>query len=235
MNTACRLPHPMDGSGAPAYLWPPSSRAEGMPGWLGRWRDRARRRALEARAREDSRIIRRCQDGDLKAFETLVRRYMETALRLSRGWLRDTEDAVDASQDAFVKALEALPRFDPEQPFFPWFYAILRNTALSRLRRLKARGEVPLDESAEPAEAAPGPRAAGVETPSRESLRDQVRAALGHLKPEHREAVMLRHWEEMSYEEIAAATGVPVGTVMSRLHYARRRLRRLLGPSGEGE
>ena len=151
-------------------------------------------------------------------------------MRLALGFLRNPDDAVDASQDAFVRALEALPRFDAAQPFFPWFYAILRNVCFNRLRSRRRRSEVPLDEAGDPSPRAGAVRSAAADPG--EGLSAAVRAEVDRLSPEHREVVVLRHWQELSYEEIAAAVGAPVGTVMSRLHYARRELKRALEPGG---
>jgi RNA polymerase sigma-70 factor (ECF subfamily) len=174
---------------------------------------------LARRMAADAGVITRCQNGELKAFEELVRRYHASAVRLSFGWLRNMDDATDASQDAFVKALEALPRFDVRKPFFPWFYVILKNTCFKRLRFTRSRREQPMDQT--PDVAAPERKPSSYST-------DTLKAALGRLSGEHREVLVLRHWDDKSYDEIAAALSVPIGTVMSRLHNARRALRAVL-------
>jgi RNA polymerase sigma-70 factor (ECF subfamily) len=176
---------------------------------------------LKARAEADAKIVGRCQGGDLKAFEELVRKYMPAAVGMAMGYLRNVEEAVDISQDAFVRALEALPRFDVARPFFPWFYVLLKNACLNRLRRLGRPREIPLDELNEGNE----PAEKGTEA---KHFSDAVRSAVARLSSEHREVVLLRHWRDLSYDEIAALTGLPVGTVMSRLHYARKQLRETL-------
>jgi RNA polymerase sigma-70 factor (ECF subfamily) len=172
-----------------------------------------------AQAAQDSLVIKRCQEGDLAAFEELVRRYWSTAVGVSMLYLHNREDAVDCSQDAFVRALETLPRFDNTRPFFPWFYGLLKHSCLKKLRRMRIRGEVPLEKAGDLPSPGPDPRADG---------RPALRQALDHLSAEHREILLLRHWQDMSYEDISTATGLPVGTVMSRLHYARRELKELL-------
>lgn len=170
---------------------------------------------------EDSKIIRRCRDGDLGAFEELVRRYRETAMRICMGYLRNAEEAVDCSQDAFVRAFENLAQFDATKPFFPWFYRVLQNVCLKRLRRIRQHRESPLDLTEHTAG-----HLDGFQT---DDVTDAVQQALHQLTDEQREVILLRHWENLSYEVIAGTIGQPAGTVMSRLHYARRRLSELLG------
>jgi len=178
-------------------------------------------KTLEALAKRDRALLERVRAGDLDAFQDVVKQYRPVAVRIALGYLRNEEEATDCSQDAFVKAFERIHLFDLSKAFFPWFFGILRNVCLKRLRTLKRRQEYSLADQ-DPAD---------LQTPFNPS--DEIARALGELTPEHREVVVLRHWEELSYEAIAAATGVSVGTVMSRLFYARRQLRRRLAGSEE--
>jgi len=177
-------------------------------------------RRLKAEAEKDAKVIEQCQNGDLKAFEELVRRYMPTAVRISMGYLRNTEEAVDCSQDAFVQALEALTQFDNTKPFFPWFYMVIRNACLKKLRRIRQLKETPFETVEE--------KTSKLDGFQRNDLSDAVKQALGQLNPEQQEVILLRHWENLSYETIATVTGQPLGTIMSRLHYARQQLSELL-------
>jgi RNA polymerase sigma-70 factor (ECF subfamily) len=164
-------------------------------------------------------VIRECQQGNLKAFEELVRSYWPVAMRVTMAFVRNVEEAADCSQDAFVLALETLPKFDNTKPFFPWFYALLRNVCLKRLRRTRRRNEIPLEAAGDPV---------AERNESKVELSVVIRRALDELSTEQREILILRHWEDLSYEEIAAITNLPLGTVMSRLHHARRQMRAIL-------
>lgn len=132
--------------------------------------------------------------------------------------------ARDACQEAAARALRAADRYDPTQPFYPWFYRILKNHCLDRLRR---RGrEVSVDEAMLPA-----PPGAGLEERALAGERERaVTAAIARLDDDLREIIELRHFQDASYEEMALALEIPVGTVMSRLYRARKKLRAALPP-----
>ena len=172
-----------------------------------------------AALRADTALLLRCQNGDLEAFQELVKRYSPAAVRIARVLLKSNEEAMDCSQDAFVLALEKLAAFDAAKPFFPWFYVLLKNVCLKRLRRIRVRREAALDGH-DVAQASGSANA--------EASVAAVQKALAKLSAEHREVIILRHWEDLPYQSIAAATGVSIGTVMSRLHYARLQLQRVL-------
>jgi RNA polymerase sigma-70 factor (ECF subfamily) len=178
--------------------------------------------------------------GDIRAFEALVERYKERAYMVALGFVGSHEDALDLSQEAFVRAFRAMGSFRQGAPFYPWFYAILRNACFNHLRRVRTRAETSLDAAQESgfdvADAASGPG----EDAERAELRRIVAHELRQLEPAHREIILLRHFENLSYREIADVLGCPIGTVMSRLYAARRALgSRLAGRFGragrEGE
>ena len=177
---------------------------------------------------DDAATVERCLEGEADAFRTLVERYQARALGHAIAITRNRDDAQDAVQDAFLNAHRALHTFDRQRVFYAWFYAILRNCCYKLLARrptdvvddtrrldlLESPG-VPLDD------------------------RLAIERALAALSPADREIVMLRHFDGLSYAELAAALEVPVGTVMSRLFNARKRLRdgltRGLAPGEIGE
>jgi RNA polymerase sigma-70 factor (ECF subfamily) len=168
--------------------------------------------------------VARCLEGDVQAFAVLVERYERVLYNLGLRMLGDPEDARDASQTAFLKAWDKLPSYNPRFRFFSWIYRITVNECLNQIER--RRRVEPLDP--------------GIELPSREdaasSLRareasERVQAALLQLTPEHREVVILRHFLEMSYGEIAGTLTIPEKTVKSRLYEARQRLCTLLPAS----
>ena len=173
---------------------------------------------------DDAAIVARCLEGEIQAFGTLVERYQRVLYNLSLRMMGNPEDARDASQTAFVKAWEKLASFDPRHRFFSWIYRITVNECLNQIAR--RRKVEPLDSHLELASRED--TAAGLQ--AREAS-ERVQAALLRLSPEHREVVILRHFVEMSYGEIAGTLTIPEKTVKSRLYEARQRLCELL-PEG---
>jgi RNA polymerase sigma-70 factor (ECF subfamily) len=170
-------------------------------------------------------IIRQWKRGDKRAYEALVRRYMSDAYLVAYGYVGNSEDARDLSQEAFVKVYQARARFDEERPFYPWFYRVLRNHCLNFLRR--GRVEVSIDDENSYREiAAPQPTA--LEELESDERKRIVRAAVARLSDDHREIVVLKNFKDCSYKEISEMLDIPIGTVMSRLFYARQALRVLV-------
>lgn len=190
----------------------------------------------------DAEAIERVRGGDREAFRILVERYQRRAYRLALRVLRDDEQARDAVQEGFLKAYASLHRFEGRSSFYTWLYRLVMNLCLDLKRRDRSGSHVEWDdgrciESAEGVGPALGdPRGGGDHAPAdavlRKELRLQVGAAIEELPEGARETLLLREVDGLSYAEIAEALGVPKGTVMSRLHYARRRIRKLLGEQG---
>jgi RNA polymerase sigma-70 factor (ECF subfamily) len=179
---------------------------------------------------EEAAALAGCQQGDRAAFEFLVRRYMRPAAAFALGFTGDREAALDLSQDAFIRAYRAIGRFDVHRPFYPWFHKILRNVCLTHVARAAKSHEVPLEDRLDGTEAL-GHASVGLDPQAaleRRELRRAVWDALRCLPPADREILVLREFQESTYAEIASALDVPPGTVMSRLHSARRRLREQL-------
>ncbi|HTY80073.1 MAG TPA: sigma-70 family RNA polymerase sigma factor [Candidatus Bathyarchaeia archaeon] len=183
---------------------------------------------------EDERVlIERCRAGDVAAFEPLVERYRQRVWRLAYQVLRDREEAWDCAQDAFVRAFQSLGSFRGQSAFYTWLFRIAMNVATDRLRSRAAQGRafgtqsVPAEEwerTAPDPDAQPDQAALGVER------RERISRALDTLPPNARAIIMLSDVEGLSYREIASVLNCPIGTVMSRLHNARKRLRTALGP-----
>lgn len=170
---------------------------------------------------EDVVWVARCLQGDASAFEPIVARYQRVLFSVALRMVGSHEDALDATQNAFVRAYEGLDTYDPNRRFFSWIYRIVVNECLN-LRRARHPTE-PLPEAVgESAE--PGPLQI-VEAAERSAWID---AALVQLSEEHRLVVVLRHFAELSYAEISEAIGVPEKTVKSRLFEARHRLGEVL-------
>lgn len=168
---------------------------------------------------EDARWVAQCLQGDLTAFEPLVRKYERVLFAVALRLVGDYEDARDATQSAFVRAYEALDRYDPNRKFFSWMYRIAVNECLNVKRGQRAQ-----EPLAERAETNAGP----FEAFERTETRERIDAALKALTFEYREVIVLRHFAELSYEEIAEAVSVSPKTVKSRLFSARQRLALLL-------
>ena len=164
--------------------------------------------------RDDAAVVARCLEGDRNAYEEIVKRHQRTLFNVALRLLGNYEDARDATQIAFIKAYEHLDGFDRDQRFFSWLYRILKNECLNVLRGRRPLQGVYLDL---PAVAAADP----VERGQRQRA---VQAALQTLSLDYREVVVLRHFTELSYDEIAATLGIPAKTVKSRLYTARQQL-----------
>jgi len=182
---------------------------------------------------EDSKLVERCRAGDLSAFEPLVEKYRQRVWRLAFQILRDREEAWDVAQEAFVRAYQSLSTFRGQSAFYTWVFRIVVNLATDRQRQRAARaralgGEPVPEEQWERTLLDPGAGPEFVATRAEE--RELIRRALDSLPPNHRTIIMLSDIEGLTYREIAEVLRIPMGTVMSRLHNARKRLRALLGP-----
>ena len=177
---------------------------------------------------DDAQLMVSVQQGNPMAFKTLVERYKKKAYYTALRLVGNPDDAYDISQEAFVRVYNARRRYDRAQPFYAWFYTILSNLSRNHLRkrtirlnyavrtmRLRRRDPELYNSPEYILEA--------------DETKKAVWAAIGKLSFEHREIIILRHFEDLSYEEIAQLLGIAVGSVMSRLYYARKKLKDLLG------
>ncbi len=163
--------------------------------------------------------ILECQRGSREAFGEIVTIYMRRAYVAALSILGNRDDALDVSQEAFLKAYRAIRRFDPDRPFYPWFYRILRNACFDwlRRRRNKPRSGLVMD--------IPDQRFRPDLLAGRDEVRVKVWEGIERLSERDREILVLRHFQHMSYREIAETLEIPQGTVMSRLFTARKKLR----------
>lgn len=186
----------------------------------------------------DHELVSRAQEGDRRAFDLLVLKYEQKVASLISRYIRDSNEVMDVTQEAFLKAYRALPGFRGESAFYTWLYRIAINTVKNHL---VAQGRRPPgdDVEAEVAEQMDmGGRLREVGTPESHLLTDEiartVQQALDDLPEDLRTAIVLREFDGLSYEEIATAMECPIGTVRSRIFRAReaidKRLRPLLNP-----
>lgn len=181
----------------------------------------------------DELLLARARGGDSGAREELFCRHFPVAQRVARRLLGDDQDALDAVQDGFLKAVRHLHEFDGRSSFRTWLLRVVSNAALDLGRRKGRRPSIRLAENdAEPVDARDADPAANLH---RQDLRRALDAALATLSHATRSTFVLFAEAELSYKEIADAQRIPIGTVMSRLHFARRKLQALLGGIEENQ
>lgn len=174
---------------------------------------------------DDQRLISLTKKGNKHAFGILVNRYMQRAYYVALGFIGSHEDAMDLSQEAFVRAYRAIKRFEAGKQFFTWYYQILRNLCFNLLRSRKVAAfnfsEVAEHEILHKSDNSVG---RPDEIYERKEIQQKLWDAINILSESDREIILLREFQDYSYEEIAQLLNCPVGTVMSRLYYARKKL-----------
>ncbi len=186
-----------------------------------------------APATQDRELVERCQRGDLDAYGILVNRYRQRVYGLAYSMVRNEQDAIDLSQETFIKAWRAIRGFKKNASFYTWLYRITTNLCIDSVRKRDRRPTVPLEDTVDPdadvnVEVAPSNQPLPTDELRRKELREQINVALLELSPEHRAVVQLREFDGLDYADIAKAVDCSIGTVMSRLHYARKHLQKLL-------
>jgi RNA polymerase sigma-70 factor (ECF subfamily) len=177
----------------------------------------------------DVELVERARQGDREAFRALVERYQRKVAALALGMLRDREDALDIVQDTFTKAYQSLDKFKGDSSFYTWIYRIGVNLCIDHQRResryVQLGGE---SEESDDDLRPPSPEDLERDQPFEDArsteLGTRLIEAINALTPEHRAVILLREVDGLSYEEISEVLECPKGTVMSRLHYARRQL-----------
>jgi RNA polymerase sigma-70 factor (ECF subfamily) len=175
---------------------------------------------------DDSILVQRARLGEGEAFEELVRRYRNEVFALAYHFVRDREEAWDASQEVFIKAYRALARFRGEAAFKTWLMRITANQCKDCLKRRRVE-TVALDEALG-VSAVPGRVSGPSQALEAQETSRAIAAAIEMLPAKHRTAFILREFEGLSYEEMAQVIRCRIGTVMSRLHHARRKLQKSL-------
>lgn len=178
-------------------------------------------------AMQDALLVQRVLHGEAEAYGELVTRYMHRAFAVAWRLLEHREDAEDAVQDAFIRALERLESLDRSRPFRPWFFRIVVNQALNFRRGRAVRATEVIPESAPALTTSPETSAV------RGEMRDRLQLALDALPETQRVVIQLADLEEFTSAEIAVIMDMPDGTVRWHLHQARRALRGVLAPLKE--
>jgi RNA polymerase sigma-70 factor (ECF subfamily) len=188
----------------------------------------------ESDAEDDITLVQRCQNGDAEAFDVLVTRYRTRVYSMIYNMVRNEQDAWDLAQDAFLKAWKSINRFRGQSAFYTWLYRIVTNVTIDWIRKGKIHGGTEFDDSIGIKEVEPS----GITVPKAEFLphekldHDEIRAridaAIEQLSPDHRTVIVLKEMEGLQYQEIADVMECSIGTVMSRLFYARKKMQALL-------
>ncbi len=186
--------------------------------------------------REDAQLVERCLGGDEKAFEELLARYRRPVYSICLRMVRNETDAEDLAQEAFVRTFNVLDRYNAAYPFSSWLYRITSNLCIDFIRR-RRKGIVSLDEPV-PGRDGDMPRQieSGRGDPERDLQTREMMAvleeAVGALPEHYRIIVILRHQEQLSYEEISENLGIPLGTVKARIHRARNLIKAFFAGRG---
>jgi RNA polymerase sigma-70 factor (ECF subfamily) len=180
-------------------------------------------------------LVKRCQAGDTEAFDELVTRYRTRVFSMIYNMVHNEQDAWDLAQDSFLKAWKSIQRFRGQSSFYTWIYRIVMNVSIDWLRKKHVKGTgTEFDDAThlkhvDPAsKTVPRTEALPFEMMQRSEIRARIEKAITQLSPEHRAVILMKEIEDMQYNEIAEALGCSIGTVMSRLFYARKKLQNLL-------
>jgi RNA polymerase sigma-70 factor, ECF subfamily len=189
---------------------------------------------IDAGEPDDVELVKRCQAGDSSAFNDLVTRYRSKVFTMIYGMLQNEQDAWDLAQEGFLKAWKSIHRFKGESSFYTWLYRIMTNVTIDSLRRKGIRGEAEFDDRVAPVNVEPGSRTTPSSAPlpnkklEYREIRQRIDEAIAKLSPEHRAVIVMKEIEDLQYNEIAEVLSCSLGTVMSRLFYARKKLQSLL-------
>jgi len=174
-------------------------------------------------------LLEQCRAHNMGAYRALVERYKRQAYGFAFSYLRNTEDALNVSQDAFIKVWKAIDTFEKGRSFRPWLFSIIKNLSLNLIEKKRSLREISIDKAMDESffdlvDDSSNPH----ELLEKSETRRMVWKAIMELKDEFREVIILKHFHDLSYREIAETVGIPEGTVMSRLYHARLLLKESL-------
>lgn len=175
----------------------------------------------------EAQLISRCQQGDQEALEEIFNQYRQKVYRIAYGVVRQREEALDIVQEVFIKLFRSIHQFKGKSRFYTYLYRMTMNTAIDHTRKMKKAPSLSMDEEegfqfSDDAERRPD------RILDHKELEERVKWAMDQLSPDQKAALIFREVEGLSYQEIAEATGSSIGTVMSRLHYGRKKVQELL-------
>jgi len=180
-------------------------------------------------------LVKQAQAGDTEAFDQLVSRFRTRVFGMIYNMVHNEQDAWDLAQDSFVKAWRSIARFRGQSSFYTWIYRIVMNVTIDWLRKKQVKGggaefddAIQLKEIDPASRTVPKADALPHEQMEQSEIRARIDAAIAQLSPEHRAVILMKEIEDMQYHEIAESLGCSIGTVMSRLFYARKKLQNSL-------
>jgi RNA polymerase sigma-70 factor (ECF subfamily) len=180
-------------------------------------------------------LVKQSQAGNTEAFDQLVSRYRTRVFGMIYNMVHNEQDAWDLAQDSFVKAWKSIERFRGQSSFYTWIYRIIMNVTIDWLRKKQVKGAgAEFDDAIQLKEINPASRTVPKADPlphermEQHEIRQRIDAAIAQLTPEHRAVILMKEIEDMQYHEIAESLECSIGTVMSRLFYARKKLQNLL-------
>lgn len=182
----------------------------------------------------DEELVRLSQQGDMAAFDVLVTRYRGKVYAMIVNIIHNQAESWDLAQDAFIKAWKALPKFEARSNFYTWLYRITHNVTYDWLRKKKIESGTEFDETikSDQVVAAAPTSPKDISQPDddleKSELRLRIEAAINELSPDHRDVILLKEIQGCRYQEIADILNISIGTVMSRLFYARKKLQTTL-------
>lgn len=188
-------------------------------------------------ATDDLTLVQRARAGDQRAFKLLVERYQRKVYSVALGMVKDKEEARDVAQEAFVKVYKYLDHFKGDASFYTWLYRITVNICIDVLRKKGSKGDehVEFDESVKLDTSEAGIGALGTRLGTnpqksvlRRELAERITSAMQSIPSAHRQILLLREVEGMSYEDLSRILEIPKGTVMSRLFHARLKMQKIL-------
>jgi RNA polymerase sigma-70 factor (ECF subfamily) len=177
---------------------------------------------------EEAELVERSRRGDTHAFDALITTHRERVYMIAQHILRNSEEALDVTQETFLRAWKNLARFDGAATLASWLSRIATNASIDLVRRRNAHPQTEFDAAPMAIDAAsrttPSQPASPADSLDHAEIRERFQRALDTLSPEHRAVIVLKEIEDLSYQEIADSVGCSIGTVMSRLFYARKKL-----------
>lgn len=184
----------------------------------------------------EDKLVKLAQQGDQKAFQELVVRYQRRVFNICYGIVKNADEAQDLTQETFIRVHKNLARFEGNASFYTWIYRIAKNVGIDHIRKSRRRSASSFDEMMETntertIDTGSMPTPLGInpsKVAGRRELMEQMQNALASLSESHREIIVLREIEDLSYQEIADALDISIGTVMSRLHHARKNMQKAL-------
>ncbi|MDO6441093.1 RNA polymerase sigma factor RpoE [Marinobacter sp. 2_MG-2023] len=195
--------------------------------------DNDQKQAEQPDSQTDLQLVRKVRNGDRAAFDLLVVKYQSRVASIISRYVYDSQEVMDLTQEAFIKAYRAIDRFRGDSAFYTWLYRIAVNTAKNHLESRSRRPQGSAD-SAEAENYDDGRRLRDIASPERllqrDQLQNELRKAIANLPEELRSAFLLREYDGLSYEDIARILECPIGTVRSRIFRARDAVDRHLGP-----